>query len=217
MRNRMRRSCSAGSTWMSDARSCTAWRITRLTNLTIGASSTTSAEAWRGPADRRDRVLDDDLGDGQHLVVELVALVEQFGQVLGRDRHPGERLAQHRPQIVDGDEVGRVDHADDEPTVVPAQHGRLIASGEVIGEQRRQVGVVPVDLGSFVVDRSGSQADGAIAAGDDSGAAIGGPKATDATAGRSLSSRDLVGRVVVRDVGRVVVRAVGRCLSVERQ
>ena len=42
MRNRIRRSCSVGSTWMSDARSWTAWVISRLTNLTIGASSTTS-------------------------------------------------------------------------------------------------------------------------------------------------------------------------------
>ena len=42
MRNRMRRSCSVGSTWMSDARSATAWVMSRLTNLTIGASSTTS-------------------------------------------------------------------------------------------------------------------------------------------------------------------------------
>ena len=46
MRKRMRRSTSVGSTWMSEARSCTAWRITRFTNLTIGASSVTA----RSPA-----------------------------------------------------------------------------------------------------------------------------------------------------------------------
>ena len=79
--------------------------------------------------------------------------------MLGRDRDPCERLAEDRPQVVDGDEVGRVDHADDEPAVVAAQHGRLVAAGEVIGEQRRQRGVVPVDLGSFVVGRSGPQAE----------------------------------------------------------
>ena len=47
MRNRMRRSCSVGSTWMSDARSCVACVMSMLTNLTIGASSTTSARLPR--------------------------------------------------------------------------------------------------------------------------------------------------------------------------
>ena len=42
-RYRMRRSCSVGSTWMSDARSVTAWLIVRFTNLTIGASSMSSS------------------------------------------------------------------------------------------------------------------------------------------------------------------------------
>ena len=41
-RKRIRRSCSVGSTWMSDARSATAWAMRRLTNLTMGASSTAS-------------------------------------------------------------------------------------------------------------------------------------------------------------------------------
>ena len=47
MRNRMRRSCSVGSTWMSDARSLTACVMSRLTNLTIGASSMTSLTLLR--------------------------------------------------------------------------------------------------------------------------------------------------------------------------
>ena len=42
IRYRTRTSRSAGSMWMSDARSCTAWVMSRLTSLTIGASSTTS-------------------------------------------------------------------------------------------------------------------------------------------------------------------------------
>ena len=33
MRNRMRRSCSVGSTWMSDARSSTAWVIEQVDEL----------------------------------------------------------------------------------------------------------------------------------------------------------------------------------------
>ena len=42
MRNRTRTSCSVGSRWMSEARSWIPWVIRRFTNLTIGASSTTS-------------------------------------------------------------------------------------------------------------------------------------------------------------------------------
>ena len=37
MRYRTRRSRSVGSMWMSDARSCTAWVMSRLTSLTMGA------------------------------------------------------------------------------------------------------------------------------------------------------------------------------------
>ena len=55
MRNRMRRSVSVGSTWMSDARSLTAWFTSRLTNLTIGASSTTSRERREVDSRRRPR------------------------------------------------------------------------------------------------------------------------------------------------------------------
>ena len=42
MRYRTRRSCSPGSRWMSEARSWIAWVISRLTYLTIGASSVIS-------------------------------------------------------------------------------------------------------------------------------------------------------------------------------
>ena len=47
MRNRTRRSRSPGSRWMSDARSCTAWVMSRLTKRTMGASSTTSGSRPR--------------------------------------------------------------------------------------------------------------------------------------------------------------------------
>ena len=86
MRKRMRRSCSVGSTWMSDARSCTAWRMTRFTNLTIGASSTIA----RRPDEvglHVDGVVGDDLGDRLHLFLETGRLVEHVGQlVLGDGR-----------------------------------------------------------------------------------------------------------------------------------
>src|SRR5664280_743897 len=42
IRKRTRMSCSVGSMWMSEARSLIAWVMSRLTNLTIGASSTIS-------------------------------------------------------------------------------------------------------------------------------------------------------------------------------
>ena len=108
-----------------------------------------------------------------------------------------ERLAQDRPQVVDGDEVGRVDHADDEPAVVPAQHGRLVAAGEVIGEQRRQ-GRRRSGRPRVVRRRSKRAAGGTEPrrSGDDSGAALGGPNATNATARLVADVAHSVGRVV---------------------
>ena len=44
-RKRIRRSCSRGSIWTSEARSATAWVITALTSLTIGASSTAASRS----------------------------------------------------------------------------------------------------------------------------------------------------------------------------
>ena len=84
MRNRMRRSCSVGSTWMSDARSCTAWRITRFTNLTIGASSTIERRPARSACCSID-VVGHDLGDRQHLLFEARRLGEHVGQLLLAD------------------------------------------------------------------------------------------------------------------------------------
>ena len=47
MRYRTRRSCSAGSMWMSEARSWIAWLMSRLTKRTIGASSSIASDAQR--------------------------------------------------------------------------------------------------------------------------------------------------------------------------
>ena len=128
MRNRTRSSRSPGSMWMSEARSAIAWAMSRLTNLTIGASSTisltraSSSSSWlssrvwvrssRASSLRWKRsIADDQVGlGGDH----------------GLDVASGERA-----DVVDGEDVRRVGHGDDQPAVLVADRQGDVAAGDV--------------------------------------------------------------------------------------
>ena len=133
MRNRTRRSCSVGSTWMSEARSWTACVISRLTNLTIGASSTSSVTLLE--------VVDLVVGGRRHRqVVELaVGAVEAVDRADDVGPRRDDRLdlgAGERADVVDREDVRRVGHRDDELAVLEADRQRRVAAANRLGHER---------------------------------------------------------------------------------
>ena len=127
MRNRTRRSCSVGSRWMSDARSWIAWVISRLTYLTIGASSTISLTLERSSSSSCGV---QDAGEVVEVGVGAVVAVDGGGDVGagGDDRldvHAGQR-----PDVVDGEDVGRVGHRDQQLAVLEADRHRGVAAAD---------------------------------------------------------------------------------------
>ena len=160
MRNRMRRSFSAGSTWMSDARSFTAWVISRLTNLTIGASSMISLTLGEVVAVAQ-------LVGGllRHRVDFAVETVEAVDRVLELTRGRDDRVdvgAGERADVVDREDVRRVAHRDDEPAlVVPADRQRLVLAGEVLGDEAgdRRVDDALGEVDELEADLLGERAD----------------------------------------------------------
>ena len=126
MRNRTRRSFSVGSMWMSEARSEIACEISRLTNFTIGASSTTAVASAVGARCSGTREGEVEL---VHLGVAAVVAVDR-GQDVGprrddrRDLHAG-----HEADVVEREDVGRVGHRDDEPAVLERRSAGCCAAG----------------------------------------------------------------------------------------
>jgi len=136
MRNRMRRSCSDGSTWMSDARS-----PNRLGHEQVHELD--------------DRRVLDELGDAAEVVVlarvlprrllhhrvdVVVDAVEALDGLvdLRRGRDDGAHLgAGDRADVVDRENVRRVGHRDDEAAVFPTDRDRLVPAGERLGDHRR--------------------------------------------------------------------------------
>ena len=124
-----------GSTWMSDARSPTAWVTSRLTNLTIGASSTTSETL------ARSALVVGVLGRGLHDRVDVaVHPVEALDRLVDLRRGRDDRAhlgAGDGADVVDREHVRRVGHRDDEPAVLPTDRDRLVAARERLGDERR--------------------------------------------------------------------------------
>ena len=123
MRNRTRRSRSAGSMWMSDARSWIAWVMSRLTNLTIGASSTISLTLERSSSS----------STGVHRHGEVVEVGVGAVVAVDRGQHVGlggdDRLgleAGDRADVVEGEDVRRVRHRDEELAVLVARSAATV-------------------------------------------------------------------------------------------
>ena len=109
MRKRTRRSCSVGSRWMSEARSWIAWVISRLTYLTIGASSTISLTLERSSSSSCGV---QDGGEVVEVGVGAVVPVDRGGDVSPGGDHRLDVHAGQRPDVVDGEDVRRVGHRD---------------------------------------------------------------------------------------------------------
>ena len=143
MRNRMRRSFSVGSTWMSDARSLTAWVTSRLTNLTIGASSTISETL--GEVGLVVGLVGRGLHDLVDFAVDAVEALDRLDDLAGGRDDGADLGAGERADVVDREHVRRVGHRDDELAVLPADRDRLVAAGERLADER----------GDRAVDRRG--------------------------------------------------------------
>ena len=138
------RSPSTGSKWMSDAPCSTPWPISECTSLMTGASAADS----RRSTTSRPVVLVDRLGD--HDLVERVQALDERGDVLlGRDGRP-HLVAAHERDVVDGEDVARVDHRDEQRAVVDdLDRDRPVALGRA---RRQQVGRGHVDPEDAEVD-----------------------------------------------------------------
>ena len=161
MRNRTRRSCSVGSRWMSDARSWIAWVISRLTYLTIGASSTisltlesSSSSSWASRT----------AGDVVEVGVGAVVPVDRRGDVGPGGDHRLDVHAGQRPDVVDREDVRRVGHRDEQLAVLEADRHRRVAAadrardpadGGAVDGEVRQVDEPQPDLGGQRRDELG--------------------------------------------------------------
>ncbi len=94
-----------------------------------------------------ERIVDHDLGDVVDLLVELATLAEQVGQLGLADRDPCEPLAEQGTKVVDGPQIARRDHADDQFAVLPAQRHGLVLVADVLGEQRPQGRITQLGAG----------------------------------------------------------------------
>ena len=131
MRYRTRRSRSVGSRWMSEARSWIAWVISRLTYLTIGASSTASRTLERSSSSSTSRMR----GDVVEVGVGAVVPVDGRQHVGARgdarlDLHLG-----HRADVVDGEDVRRVGHRHQQLAVLEAERQDDVPAGDRPGHQ----------------------------------------------------------------------------------
>ena len=135
IRYRTRRSCSVGSMWMSEARSVMACVMSRLTYLTIGASSTTCVDPRQvarprppgGAAAPRSSSLAVARGRSRSIAAQEV--------VAGRDDrprlHPGERA-----DVVEREDVAGVGHREHQPAVLVADRQHDVPPADRARHQR---------------------------------------------------------------------------------
>ena len=138
MRYRMRRSCSAGSTWMSDARSVTAWVIEQVHELDDRRVLDELVDVGEVVDRRRTR-------SAASCAIVSTSPSRRWNRSmsvlhLARRRDDGEDLgAGHRADVVGREDVRRVGHRDDEATLlVPVDRERLVAPDERLGDQHRR-------------------------------------------------------------------------------
>ena len=142
----MRSSCSAGSTWMSDARVLHRLQDHQVHELDDGRVLDDGPQAGQ-VRDGIRAVVGDDLGDRGHLLVQLALLVEQVAQLTIGDAHSGKGLAENGAEIVDRGQVGRIEHGHHEATGVTAQRERSVAPRQLLRDESDDGG-----LGSLVTE-----------------------------------------------------------------
>ncbi len=143
-RKRTRMSRPSGSKWMSEAPSSTPWAMIELTSLMTGASS----------ADSRMSVTAASVSSSSSCTASATASSRRDMRLM--QRHDVIRRGDDRPQlvagqqlhVVEGEDVRRIDHRDQQVAVVEADRDRAEAARRLWRDQVRgaEVGLVDVEV-----------------------------------------------------------------------